>query len=1550
MSFTRPLYVRDERVIYNTGPTGTSGPQGNAGGLILYLNQTDYSGTPGYQTLSPTIHIDPSINTFNLASNTDASLNFLFSQPITNVSVIPNGPVTFYFYGSASASNAVVELIGFISDPNGGSQVEIFDLSANIPATGVINLVQVFGLIDNGPFFVSPGFTKVGVRLILRNRNTSSPNTISVSFQELPQYTYLTTNIPLQGPTGFTGTTGPTGFTGRTGPTGSTGPTGFTGPTSATGTTGPTGCTGPTGFTGPTACTGTTGPTGCSGPTGFTGPTACTGTTGPTGCSGPTGFTGETGTTGPTGPTGETGPTGFTGETGPTGPTGPTGFTGETGPTGFTGPGGIIDKFLTQTTIVPIFTSGSVAPGGSVTTQVDANLAYIPGNAIIVTAAIPNDPLNIRFDGSIGAYNKLTGDMTIIGITNILDATSWNDGSVTLANVNLFGIEGPTGTTGTTGCTGCTGDTGPTGPIGDTYWLPVAPTGIYYNGSNIGNVGINTNTPAYPLDVNGNANINGTLTSLTGSFTYLKATDGFTGTTGCFTYIEVSQGITGHIGSFSTLYADDISVNRIDVYDLSVNHLATIGTSTTNLSSDFITTTGTITAGDVIIAEKGITGPTGSFTNLLVDSRYNPSSIPLAVLGVNNLISGAFLDTGSDKNTSVGAGINPQNIMVMGYDNQSFPANNNAYGFLGLYNSVTETTNPGGTIAIDSSGVSIGYGEAQPLNSSTYSLDISGNTRTTGLATFNKQTTTGDASFNIVNTTGLATINTLEVTGTTRFNGKVGVNVDPNSTIYNLNVDGSANVTGTLTANAITLTSGSPSYTSNSVVPKSYVDAVSSGVNLKQSCQCATTDASANPINLYPWVTNYNGTTAFTSVGTTLQIDGYNVQNTDRVLVRINTNIYNGIYVYDPTAPGTLTRSADLSYGSNANSVGCLIQYGQANAKTTFLQTTPGATTGITALVFYPQSTLDFNLGPTMEFTNGNTLNVNPNLDLTTLDVSGGVTIGGQTFITNVTGSSAYNEGALQVTGGVGIGQNINVQGTANVTGNTTLSTINVTSTSTLANTNVNGTLGVTGITSITNSTLSSLPTNGALIVTGGVGTSGNLNVAGSTILSNSTVSGSTNSGALVVTGGVGVGGNLFMGGNLNVTGSSTLTSSVSISSTLGVTGITSITNSTGSTSVGTGALQVTGGISVNNNLWTSGYVSAGTTNLVRIAGGPGTGERCLYIRYNGNGTSTDYGIIQAEHQGTAYRNLSLNPLGGNVGIGTTDPSWNLEVISSSGFPLRLRNSLALGQSVGNTSQILQYSSNLFGNNSIIRTYNHRFAAGSNWTGVSTRIQQTIDVTGMGYIEFNCPIGGSFGGGSIGLYGFYQDVSGPSGITINRSGLVGIGTTSPGYRLDVTGDINFTGNLRQNGNILIPTGVIVLWSGAANAIPAGWTLCNGANSTPDLRNRFIVGAGSTYGVNATGGSTDAIIVSHNHNANSTSSVTDPGHAHNFSARGDDGTGSGLGYSVVGYNGNIGSGGGNMSNATTGITVGTITTITTTGSSATNANLPPYYALCYIMKT
>ena len=159
---------------------------------------------------------------------------------------------------------------------------------------------------------------------------------------------------------------------------------------------------------------------------------------------------------------------------------------------------------------------------------------------------------------------------------------------------------------------------------------------------------------------------------------------------------------------------------------------------------------------------------------------------------------------------------------------------------------------------------------------------------------------------------------------------------------------------------------------------------------------------------------------------------------------------------------------------------------------------------------------------------------------------------------------------------------------------------------------------------------------------------------------------------------------------------------------------------------------------------------------------------------------------------------------------------------------------------------------------------------------------------------------------------------------------------------------------------IVPVGGIIIWSGAANAIPTNWSLCDGGthsgHATPDLRDRFVVGAGNTYGVGNTGGSANAIVVAHNHNSDAggthSHGITDNGHTHQYDVRpltsvhsfGDSNQTRPSNGTSNQTSGNSGTGisinnGGSHSH-----------TIQSAGSSGTNANLPPYYALCYIMRT
>jgi hypothetical protein len=203
----------------------------------------------------------------------------------------------------------------------------------------------------------------------------------------------------------------------------------------------------------------------------------------------------------------------------------------------------------------------------------------------------------------------------------------------------------------------------------------------------------------------------------------------------------------------------------------------------------------------------------------------------------------------------------------------------------------------------------------------------------------------------------------------------------------------------------------------------------------------------------------------------------------------------------------------------------------------------------------------------------------------------------------------------------------------------------------------------------------------------------------------------------------------------------------------------------------------------------------------------------------------------------------------------------------------------------------------------------------------------------------------------------FQD--GSSGDSLTNSGTV----TSSGT-LAVTGGLTLDGSAGTTGQVLLSagsgntptwgdsfvTGMIMMWSGSIATIPSGWYLCDGTNSTPDLRNKFIVAADAddagvakttiTGTASQSGGSKDAIVVEHTH----TATVTDPGHSHTqTNVRYNNGavnntvflTGS-TGVSAPNYT---------IPSNTTGITVAN----STEGSSGTDANLPPYYALAFIMK-
>ena len=180
----------------------------------------------------------------------------------------------------------------------------------------------------------------------------------------------------------------------------------------------------------------------------------------------------------------------------------------------------------------------------------------------------------------------------------------------------------------------------------------------------------------------------------------------------------------------------------------------------------------------------------------------------------------------------------------------------------------------------------------------------------------------------------------------------------------------------------------------------------------------------------------------------------------------------------------------------------------------------------------------------------------------------------------------------------------------------------------------------------------------------------------------------------------------------------------------------------------------------------------------------------------------------------------------------------------------------------------------------------------------------------------------------MGAHPFQIQLTSGQGGTAYNNGVTNNGTSSGTVTIEVRQDApdilyyQCTSHANMGGilNIVgsgVPTGGIIMWSGAS--VPGGWSLCDGTNSTPDLRDRFIVSSGSVYSIGDTGG------------ANSVTLTVDQIPAHTHTAY-TDGTGS--------PSGGVAKASLNGSTVSTG----------STGGGQSHENRPPYYALAFIMKT
>ena len=400
----------------------------------------------------------------------------------------------------------------------------------------------------------------------------------------------------------------------------------------------------------------------------------------------------------------------------------------------------------------------------------------------------------------------------------------------------------------------------------------------------------------------------------------------------------------------------------------------------------------------------------------------------------------------------------------------------------------------------------------------------------------------------------------------------------------------------------------------------------------------------------------------------------------------------------------------------------------------------------------------------------------------------------------------------------------------------------------------------------------------------------------------------------------------------------------------------------TGILTVGTGSLTITDRDINAAGVTTASNFKTGSTNVHSV------GVEAAGINVLGGDTPIGAGSTIYNSGAAIFTGIITAPSAvftGNVSIAGTLTYEDVTSIDSIGIITARSDIRANGNIVGDNA------TNVSGINNVTATA--FYGNGANLTGIdATKIitgntqVQTIDTGANGHVKVITEGGERLrisNGGQIGLSGANYGSSGQV-LTSQGSGSAAAWTTVIG----------------------VPSGIIAVWSGSEGSIPSGWYLCNGSNSTPDLRNRFIVGAGSgsSYSVGNTGGSnTDTLstsqIPAHSHTTNNHShnaSVSDPGHGHSVSVS-DPGhyhntsvTGAklfpGYGGAHVPYGGAGGYPGThfNMSNANTGISANasnanTSISVSTgnanpstnnTGGGGSHENRPPYYALCYIMKS
>lgn len=360
--------------------------------------------------------------------------------------------------------------------------------------------------------------------------------------------------------------------------------------------------------------------------------------------------------------------------------------------------------------------------------------------------------------------------------------------------------------------------------------------------------------------------------------------------------------------------------------------------------------------------------------------------------------------------------------------------------------------------------------------------------------------------------------------------------------------------------------------------------------------------------------------------------------------------------------------------------------------------------------------------------------------------------------------------------------------------------------------------------------------------------------------------------------------------------------------------------NVTGNIQANITAVGTLGNLSVTGNIVSTGYIFGNGSALTGVTNYANSNVAAYLTTYTGNLTAATVnftGNLDVDGNTNIDGNLAVNTntiIYGNLTVQGTTITQNANTITTNDLTITVGNNQSSGTALNGAGLLV--------GNSNIATWLFNNPT-SSW-------QSNISITPSSNVTANLGASTRYWGN---LFVANATISG----TVSVAGSMTVPTPANNTSNTQVATTAFVRNI-------LPTGVITMWFGSVLSIPDGWYLCDGTNGTPDLRDRFILGAGSTYVPGVTGGSANAVLVSHTH----TATVTDPAHSHQMSfhqtSKSNNATPYMLSNPFIGenFNGTLTL---NSTSNVTGITVAN----STEGVSGIGANMPPFYALAYIMK-